>query len=160
MAVEIERKFLLCSDEWRQHISERIEMHQGYLSRDAQSSVRVRITDRKAILGIKSTRDGIYRLEYEYPIPRADAREIMAQIAHRPVIEKTRYIVHWEGHCWEIDEFHGDNAGLIVAEVELNSTDEQFVHPPWLGKEISTDARYYNSNLSRMPYSEWVDQIE
>ena len=130
-------------------------MHQGYLSRDAQSSVRVRITDTKAILGIKSTRDGIYRLEYEYTIPRADAREIMAEIAHRPIIEKTRYIVFWSRHRWEIDEFHGDNEGLIVAEVELESVDETFDPPPWLGEEISTDARYYNSNLSRMPYSEW-----
>ena len=160
MGVEIERKFLLNSDEWRNHVDHQVEMHQGYLSRDAQASVRIRITDKKAILGIKSTRDGIYRLEYEYMIPRADAREIMAQIAHRPLIEKTRYIVHWGKHLWEIDEFHGENAGLIVAEVELASVDEQFDVPPWLGQEISTDARYYNSNLSRLPYSSWKENCE
>ena len=84
----------------------------------------------------------------------------MAQIAHRPLIEKTRYIVHWGKHLWEIDEFHGDNAGLIVAEVELASVDEQFDVPPWLGQEISTDARYYNSNLSRLPYSSWKENCE
>ena len=159
MTVEIERKFLLSSDAWRQQVTSSMEMQQGYLSRDAQSSVRIRITNKtKAILGVKSTRDGIYRLEYEYEISLTDAKEMMQQIAHRPLIWKTRHIVFWGQHCWEIDEFHGENEGLIVAEVELSAVDEIFDHPEWLGKEISTDARYYNSNLSKLPYSEWIEQ--
>lgn len=158
MAVEIERKFLLASDAWREEVEKSLEMKQGYLSRDAQSSVRVRICNGRADLNVKSTRDGIYRLEYEYPIPLEDAEEMLRLVAHRPMIHKTRHILHRGGHCWEIDEFHGENAGLIVAEVELQSREETFERPPWLGREISTDARYYNSNLSKVPYSAWKDE--
>ena len=158
MAVEIERKFLLSSDAWREEVERSLEMKQGYLSRDAQSSVRIRVCDDRADINVKSTRDGIYRLEYEYPIPLADAEEMLRLVAHRPIIHKTRHIVHRDGHCWEIDEFHGENAGLIVAEVELQSREEQIERPPWLGREISTDARYYNSNLSKVPYSAWKEQ--
>lgn len=158
MAVEIERKFLLASDDWRDEVEESLEMKQGYLSRDAQSSVRVRICNGRADINVKSTRDGIYRLEYEYPIPLEDGEELLRLVAHRPIIHKTRHLVRRDGHCWEIDEFHGENQGLVVAEVELESRDQDFVRPPWLGKEISTDARYYNSNLSKVPYCAWKDQ--
>jgi len=158
MAIEIERKFLLISDDWRNNVETTLEMAQGYLSRDAQSSVRVRICGERADINIKSTRDGIYRLEYEYPIPMNDARDLMKHVAHRPLIRKKRHIVHFGGKCWEIDEFEEENAGLIVAEVELESVDEDFPRPPWLGREVSTDARYYNSNLSKLPYAVWKDE--
>ena len=158
MAIEIERKFLLISNDWRNSIETTLEMSQGYLSCDARSAVRVRICGEQANINIKSTRDGIYRLEYEYPIPVEDARELMKYVARRPVIIKKRHIVHFGDKCWEIDEFEQENAGLIVAEVELESVDEDFPRPPWLGREVSTDARYYNSNLSRLPYSVWQDE--
>lgn len=158
MAIEIERKFLLISNDWRNSIETTLEMSQGYLSCDAQSAVRVRICGEQANINIKSTRDGIYRLEYEYSIPVEDARELVKYVARRPVIRKKRHIVHFDGKCWEIDEFEQENAGLIVAEVELESVDEDFSRPPWLGREVSTDARYYNSNLSRLPYSVWQDE--
>ncbi len=158
MAIEIERKFLLKNDSWRQHIERSFDMRQGYLSSDVQSSVRIRICDGRADINVKSTRDGIYRLEFEYPIPLADGEEMLRSVAYRPLIEKTRHIVNWGGHCWEIDEFRGDNADLTVAEIELQSRDEPFEHPPWLGQEVSTDARYYNSNLSKRPYRDWKDQ--
>ncbi|WP_456413007.1 CYTH domain-containing protein [Thiolapillus sp.] len=155
MGVEIERKFLLSSDAWRDEVEKSLEMRQGYLSHDAQSSVRVRICNDQADINIKSTRDGIYRLEYEYPIPMADARELLNKVAHRPLVEKTRHILHVADHCWEVDEFHGENSGLVVAEIELASVEEVFQRPAWLGREISTDARYYNSNLSKLPYCYW-----
>lgn len=157
MAIEIERKFLLKSADWRDQVLTHAAMIQGYLSRDAQSSVRVRITGDEADINIKSTKDGIYRLEYEYPIPLADAQELLKLVAHRPLIEKVRHIVEWGGHRWEIDEFSGENGGLIVAEVELESVDEVFERPHWIGEEVSTDARYYNSNLSKLPYNVWKD---
>ncbi len=157
MGIEIERKFLLASDAWKDSVEKSLQMRQGYLSRDAQSSVRVRVTSDGADINVKSTRDGIYRLEYEYPIPLSDAQELLNKVAHRPLIEKTRHVLHIAGHCWEIDEFHGENAGLIVAEIELAAVDEIFHRPHWLGQEISTDARYYNSNLSKLPYRYWSE---
>ncbi len=158
MGIEIERKFLLASDAWRAQVERSMEMKQGYLSRDAQSSVRVRVCEERAWLGIKSTRDGIHRLEYEYEIPLDEAEEMLRLVAHRPLIHKTRHIVRHGGHRWEIDEFHGDNAGLVVAEVELGDRDEVFERPEWLGREVSTDARYYNSNLAKVPWSAWKDE--
>ena len=158
MAIEIERKFLLKSADWRTQVSQHSSIRQGYLSRDAQSAVRIRISDSKANINIKSTRDGVYRLEYEYDIPLQDAEELLKLVAHRPLIEKIRHIVHWGDHRWEIDEFFGDNDGLVVAEVELADVDEVFERPPWLGEEVSTDARYYNSNLSKVPYHSWKGQ--
>lgn len=157
MAVEIERKFLLKSDDWRDQVLTHAVLRQGYLSHDAQSSVRIRITGDKADINVKSTRDGIYRMEYEYGIPLADAEEMLKLVAHQPLIEKTRHIVQWGNHRWEIDEFLGDNSGLIVAEVELGDVNEAFERPPWVGKEVSTDARYYNSNLSKLPFSAWKE---
>jgi len=155
MATEIERKFLLASDDWRNEVEESIRLVQGYLSRGMQSSVRVRIKGQTAQLNIKHTGDGISRLEYEYPVPLDDAQEILEQVALRPLIDKTRHHVPRGGHLWEIDEFHGDNAGLIVAEIELSDPNESFERPAWLGQEVSDDARYYNSRLSEFPYSQW-----
>ncbi len=155
MAVEIERKFLLSSDAWRDEVLRSQRMTQGYLARGANAAVRVRISGDRAELNVKSTRDGIHRLEFEYQIPLRDAEELIAQVALRHVIDKTRHIVRQGGHTWEIDEFHGENAGLVVAEIELGAADEAFARPAWLGQEVSEDARYYNSSLSERPYSTW-----
>ena len=155
MATEIERKFLLASDDWRTEVEESIRLVQGYLSRGEQSAVRVRIKGDTAQLNIKQTSDGISRLEYEYPVPLDDAREILDRVALRPLIDKTRHHVHRGAHLWEIDEFHGDNAGLIIAEIELTDPNESFERPAWLGQEVSDDPRYYNSRLSEFPYSQW-----
>lgn len=155
MAEEIERKFLLRSDAWRAEVGDSVHIVQGYLARGERSAVRVRVQGELAQINIKHSLDGIHRLEYEYPIPPQDAREILQQVALRPLIEKTRHHVRRGRHLWEIDEFHGENAGLIVAEIELDAADEVFERPSWLGQEVSQDARYYNSNLSRRPYTQW-----
>jgi len=155
MATEIERKFLLSSDAWRDQATTNRHLVQGYLARGDGSAIRVRVKGDQAELNIKHTLDGINRLEYEYEIPIDDAREILDRIALRPLIDKTRYIVPIGDHVWEIDEFHGDNDGLIMAEIELGSDDEIFERPEWLGEEVSSDPRYYNSNLSKLPFSQW-----
>ncbi|MCB1784765.1 MAG: CYTH domain-containing protein [Chromatiaceae bacterium] len=155
MGKEVERKFLLRSDAWRDGVHRSIRLVQGYLARSEGSAVRVRIDGDTAELNIKHTLDGIDRLEFEYPIPLDDAREMLEQVAMRPLIEKTRHLVEYAGHLWEIDEFFGDNAGLVVAEIELEDADEAFERPPWLGEEVSHDVRYYNSNLSKRPYRQW-----
>jgi len=155
MASEIERKFLLAHDGWRQEVSASERLTQGYLSRDAHAAIRVRIHGEAAELNVKSTHDGIHRHEFEYPVPLEDARDMLEHVALRPLIDKTRHLVRRGGHLWEIDEFHGENAGLIVAEIELGSADEPFERPDWLGEEVSTDTRYFNSSLSEKPYSTW-----
>jgi len=155
MGTEIERKFLLQSDAWRDEVTKSTRMVQGYLLRGDKSAVRVRIKGDVAELNIKHTKDGINRLEYEYEIPPEDAREILDEVAQKPLIDKTRHHVVRGDHLWEIDEFYGDNAGLIVAEIELAHADESFEKPAWLGQEVSLDQRYYNSNLSKLPYTRW-----
>lgn len=155
MGREIERKFLLKSEDWRSEVRQSTRIVQGYLARGERSAVRVRIQGDVAELNIKHTLDGINRLEYEYQIPVGDAREILDQVALRPLIDKTRHHVVRGDHLWEIDEFHGENAGLVVAEIELEDADEGFDRPAWLGEEVSQDPRYYNSNLSRLPYGRW-----
>lgn len=155
MGREIERKFLLRSEDWRKEVSHSMRLVQGYLLRGERSAVRVRINGDIAELNIKHSLDGVNRLEYEYEIPLNDAREMLDQIALPPLIDKTRHHVLRGGHLWEIDEFHGENAGLVIAEIELAAADEAFERPDWLGEEVSDDPRYYNSNLSRVPYRQW-----
>ena len=155
MAIEIERKFLTRSESWRDQVERRLEIVQGYLHRDASSAIRVRISNDSAHINIKQTNDGIHRLEYEYDIPTIDAREMLQRLAMAPLIEKTRHEVRVGSHLWEIDEFHGDNAGLVVAEIELAAADEAFQRPAWLGDEVSDDRRYFNSNLILHPYKNW-----
>ena len=155
MGTEIERKFLLRSDAWRDEVKDSVRLVQGYLARGDRSAIRVRIKGDVAHLNIKQALDGINRLEYEYEIPIEDAREILDQVALKPLIDKTRYHIVRGNHLWEIDEFYGDNAGLIVAEIELGQADEAFDKPDWLGQEVSLDQRYYNSNLSELPYTQW-----
>jgi adenylate cyclase len=155
MATEIERKFLLRDDSWRDQVEQSQRMAQGYLQRSGDTAIRVRIAGDQAHLNIKKSLDGIHRLEYEYPIPLADARELLEQVALPTPIDKTRHLIRQGPHTWEIDEFHGDNAGLIVAEIELSHADEAFDRPAWLGEEVSSDTRYYNSNLSERPFKDW-----
>jgi adenylate cyclase len=155
MPIEIERKFLLCSEAWRARATSRVLMRQGYLGGTSRCSIRVRVSGDQAWLNFKSKRTDRTRLEYEYSIPRSDADEMLAQLCEGPIVEKYRYEVPHGAHVWEIDEFLGDNAGLIVAEIELEHEDDQFERPSWLGEEVTHDERYYNFNLARRPYRTW-----
>lgn len=154
MATEIERKFLLRHDGWRQGARGR-RYRQGYLSTAVERVVRVRCVDDDAWLTIKGATKGVSRLEFEYPIPLADAEAMLADLCLPPIIDKTRYRIPHGAHCWEVDEFHGVNAGLVIAEIELGSEDESFERPDWIGEEVSGDPRYFNANLIAHPYSEW-----
>ena len=148
MAIEIERKFLVTGDEWRSEAVSASHLVQGYLTRGAERSVRVRTTgEDKAYLNIKSSTTGIRRTEFEYEIPLEDAREMLETIAMQPVIDKPRHLVKKGQHPWEIDVFAGDNKGLVIAEIELASEDEVFERPTWIGKEVSADPSYYNMNI-------------
>lgn len=155
MATEIEHKFLLRDDRWRQQVERSVRMRQGYLTSDARCSVRVRVAGGQGFLNLKSGTLGIQRSEYEYSIPLAEAEEILDTLCEKPLLEKTRHFVRFGDHLWEIDEFAGANAGLIVAEVELSCPDEPFVRPDWAGEDVSHDIRYYNSQLVRHPYATW-----
>lgn len=157
MAEEIERKFLLGNSDWREQIEQSIPMTQGYLGNSRGCSVRVRVNGETASINIKSATLGVHRQEFDYPIPADEARELLADLADKPLIEKIRHIVRIGDHIWEIDEFGGANAGLVVAEIELQHADEPFTRPDWLGAEVSDDPRYYNVCLVRHPYSKWPD---
>jgi adenylate cyclase len=155
MPLEIERKFLLSSDDWRKDTRNRVLMRQGYLSSGSRCSIRARIAGERAWLNLKAKRSGMTRLEYEYSIPSGEANEILDELCDGPLIEKYRHEVAVGDHVWEIDEFLGDNAGLIVAEVELGSETESFERPAWLGEEVTADERYYNFNLAKHPFKLW-----
>jgi adenylate cyclase len=155
MAIEIERKFLLANDGWRAGVSHSVYMSQAYLG-GSRCSTRVRIAGDLAWLNIKSLDRGSARLEFEYAIPASDARQLIAQLADGPAVSKTRHHVPIGDHIFEIDEFSGDNAGLIVAEIELERIDEPFPRPDWLGAEVTHDDRYYNVRLAQTPYSTWA----
>ncbi len=155
MATEIERKFLVTSDAWREVADNGTRFRQGYLIGAEKASVRVRIEGEKANLNIKSATLGVRRQEYEYEIPLAEAEELLDTLCEQPQIEKIRYHVPVGEHTWEIDVFAGDNEGLIVAEVELADEHEPFERPAWLGREVSDDTRYYNVCLTKHPYKQW-----
>ena len=157
MAVEIERKYLLLSDAWRAQVQRSQAMRQGYIT-DApgRASVRVRIEGARATLNIKAAVAGMARAEYEYEIPLADAEEMFRTLCGAR-IDKTRHYVEHTGLIWEIDEFAGDNAGLVVAEVELASVDEKISLPVWAGREVTDLRRYYNHHLATHPYCTWPD---
>jgi adenylate cyclase len=158
MAVEIERKFLVADDGWRAAVTRSQRLVQGYLTRACADgppcSVRIRIGAEQAWLNIKSAVAGVERREYEYAIPRPDAEQMLAEFCNR-VVEKIRHYVPHAGRTFEIDEFFGDNAGLVVVELELESADERFDRPHWLGREVSDKRRYYNLHLLDHPYSRW-----
>ena len=159
MAVEIERKYLVINDDWREGADQGTLFRQGYLLGSEKSSVRVRIEGEQANLNIKSATLGIRRSEFEYPIPLADAEEMLNTLCEKTLIEKHRYHISYAGHLWEIDIFSGDNAGLVVAEVELEDENEAFSMPAWIGKEVSNDPRYYNVCLVKHPYKDWKDKV-
>lgn len=154
MGKEIERKFLVVSDAYRK-CGERFYFKQGYLCTDPQRVVRVRVIGEKGYITVKGANAGIVRSEYEYEIPATDAQEMLDQLCQRPLIEKYRYKISFEGNTWEVDEFMGENSGLILAEIELPSADSGVIFPTWIGREVSDDPRYYNSNLVKCPYSTW-----
>ena len=154
MAVEIERKFRTNGVDFLAN-QEGERLIQGYLSHDPRATVRLRVQGDRAWLTIKGKTHGASRSEFEYPIPTADAHAMLEEMCPQGVIDKTRYRIRVGEHVWEVDEFHGDNRGLVVAEVELDSEDQPFERPPWLGEEVTGDPRYYNSALSRTPYVQW-----
>lgn len=154
MALEIERKFLVEGDGYRKN-SIKSYYVQGYLSSNENRVVRVRIMDNTATLTIKGKNMGATRLEFEYPIPLSDAEKIIS-LCEKPLIEKYRYTLTVEGCTWVVDEFLGENEGLIIAEIELKDENQTFNKPDWIGKEVTSDPRYYNSNLISSPYKTWT----
>lgn len=153
--LEIERKFLVRNDGWRAATEKSARFRQGYLNNETRCSVRVRISGDRAWLNLKSVTLGAQRHEFEYEIPLADADQMLDILARKPLIEKTRHYIPAGSHTWEIDVFEGDNAGLVVAEIELESPDEAFEKPDWVGEEVTFDPRYYNTRLSTHPYKDW-----
>jgi adenylate cyclase len=154
MGLEIERKFLLANEHWRDVVLRQASMRQGYIA-GGRASVRVRITGAEARLNIKAGGFKATRVEYEYAIPLGDGEEMLARLADGRV-EKTRYWVGYGGFEWEIDEFHGANAGLVVAELELEAEEQVFPRPEWLGVEVTHLKRYYNASLVEHPYCDWT----
>lgn len=155
MSIEIERKFLVTGSSWRQAAGVRI--CQGYLNRDKERTVRIRLAGESAFLTIKGISKGASRAEFEYEIPATDGAQLL-QLCDGPIIEKIRRVVLYEGSTWEVDEFLGENAGLVIAEIELQSEQQLFVAPDWLGEEVTYDSRYFNSSLTTYPYSRWHEQ--
>ena len=154
MPLEIERKFLVRGTGWRTR-GRGVPYRQGYLSTVPERTVRVRLIRDKGYLTIKGVTVGATRAEYEYEIPAGEASEMLDNLCERPLIEKTRYRLEHHGLTWEVDEFEGDNAGLIVAEVELDDEDQAVMLPDWVGKEVTGERRYYNASLIADPYSSW-----
>jgi CYTH domain-containing protein len=158
MAHEIERKFIVQGDAWR--VGARAHrILQGYLASGHRATVRVRVTDDGAWLTIKGESRGALRTEYEYAVPRDDAESLL-DLCERPLIEKVRHHVIWDGRQWEVDEFQGANAGLVLAEVELESEDAAVALPPWVEREVTGEARYYNVNLSKNPFRSWPETLQ
>lgn len=153
MGTEIERKFLVIGEGWKTGCP--TLFRQGYLNRDKHRTVRVRVAGDRAILTVKGETHGMTRSEYEYDIPVPDALE-MLELCEGPIIEKKRWLTSVNSMTWEVDEFLGENAGLIVAEIELDSETQNFEMPKWVGKEVTEDERYYNSNLSAHPFKNWT----
>lgn len=158
MGTEIERKFIIKDDDWKETSSLNFEIRQGYLSTTPERTVRIRCDETRGWITIKGPPQGFVRLEYEYLIPKTDAIEILDQLCLQKQINKTRHHVLHDGNLWEVDVFHGSNAGLIVAEIELDTADTVFTKPSWVGKEVTDDHRFSNSNLCKNPISQWTDQ--
>jgi len=155
VGTEIERKFLVKGYAWRDQATSQVSYRQGYLAKRENATVRVRIGGDRAFLTIKGQVVGISRPEYEYEIPVDEAEEMLESIALRPSVEKVRYFVPFRNHLWEVDLFLAENAGLVVAEIELSRPNEEFERPDWLGREVTGDPRYYNSSLISNPYNQW-----
>jgi adenylate cyclase len=154
MATEIERKFLVKDDRYKS-LGNYSLFKQGYILNLPEKNIRVRICHNKGFLTIKGKTVGVTRPEYEYEIPLADAKELLANFCDELAIEKNRYIVRYKGFTWEVDEFLGANTGLTIAEIELDSEQMEFPKPEWIGEEVTHDTRYLNANLVKHPYKEW-----
>ncbi|MBM9511781.1 CYTH domain-containing protein [Desulfogranum marinum] len=154
MGIEIERKFLLVGEAWKK-LAQGVRYRQGYLSTSKESTVRVRTIENTGYLTVKGKSTGATRSEFEYEIPVEDANTMLDQLCAKPLIEKKRYKIEYEGFTWEVDEFFGENQGLVVAEIELESEDQPYTKPEWVGAEVTQDQRYFNSNLARNPYCRW-----
>ncbi|MCK5221165.1 MAG: CYTH domain-containing protein [Candidatus Aminicenantes bacterium] len=154
MGKEIERKFLIKGNDWKKN-SKEVLFRQGYLSTVKERTVRVRTIDNKGFLTIKGITVGATRAEYEYEISVSDANEMLDSLCEKPIIEKTRTKIEYKGLIWEVDEFFGENEGLVVAEVELVSEDQKPAIPEWIGEEVTGDPRYFNSNLIKNPFKNW-----
>lgn len=154
MAIEIERKFLVIGNDWRA-LGQGMVYRQGYIARSKGRTVRVRIAGDQGYLTIKGPAQGLARPEFEYPIPHLDAEQLLDNLCDRPLIEKIRYRIPWSGLLWEIDEFGGENQGLVLAEVELTDEHQVIERPDWIGEEVTQDPRYYNANLVTFPFSQW-----
>jgi adenylate cyclase len=154
MPKEIERKFLVRSDIYHS-LTKGEYVHQGFLSTEKERVVRVRIKEDKAWITIKGKSAGATRAEFEYEIPKADAQFLLENLCIRPTIEKYRYRINIEGFTWEVDEFLGENEGLVIAEIELEAEDQEFPMPGWIGEEVTGDPRYYNANLVMNPFKNW-----
>ena len=157
MALEIERKYLVRNDAWRRG-GNGTRYRQGYLSTDPERNVRVRSGAGRGFITIKGQTVNRARPEYEYPIPVEDADALLDTLCLKPIIEKTRYIIEHAGLRWEVDEFEGENTGLVIAEVELAAADQPVELPDWIGREVTDDPRYYNASLIRHPYATWSGQ--
>ena len=155
MATEIERKFLVDKNLWKPMVVGK-KIAQGYLQHDANKVVRVRIKGNQGFLTVKGKNNGISRLEFEYEIPIADAEEMLL-LCDSGVVEKTRFEVAYKGFIWEIDNFEGENDGLLLAEVEMESVDDQPELPQWILEEVSSDKKYFNSHLSQFPFNTWIE---
>lgn len=155
MGKEIERKFEVVDDGWRGCVESKSVLRQGYLSTHEERTVRVRLTEGRAQLTIKGVTEGVTRDEFEYEVPPDDAEEILHELCLQPIIEKHRHRVPFEGRTWEVDEFFGANEGLVIAEIELESEDEEIHRPDWAGNEVSGDPRFYNANLVAHPFRDW-----
>lgn len=156
MSVEIERKFLLASDDWRKLGGQGLPYCQGYLCSGEGRTVRIRTVAETGYLTVKGATSGISRSEFEYRIPVEDAREMLDALCFKPLITKIRYNIPLSGFIWEVDEFLEENLGLVVAEIELQSPEQTFFKPAWLGREVTDDPRYRNSSLVTYPYSLWT----
>jgi len=156
MGIEIERKFLLSGESWRTH-AVGCRYRQGYICTGAGRTVRVRTVEQKGYLTIKGPSTGPAKLEFEYEIPVEEADELLADLCETPLIDKMRYTVDYRGFTWEIDEFYGDNQGLLIAEIELDNLDQDVDLPDWVGEEVTGDHRYFNASLVKNPYAKWKD---
>jgi adenylate cyclase len=154
MAVEIERKYLIDLTQIGT-LENGYRIRQGYITTNKDAVVRVRVKNDKGYLTIKGSNIGVSRLEFEYEIPLVEANEMLDKLCQKPIIDKTRYLIDFEKHIWEIDIFYGDNEGLVIAEVELEDENEKIKLPLWIKEEVSGDIKYYNSNLMKYPYNQW-----
>jgi adenylate cyclase len=159
MGLEIERKFRVAGDAWRAQVSQSTLLRQGYIANTARASVRVRLAGEAGWLSIKAMTRGLSRAEYEAAIPAQEANEMLDRLCEGPLIEKWRHIVIYQGNRWEIDEFLGENAGLVIAELELEAEDAVFARPSWLGLEVTHDERYYNFRLAEKPFRHWPENL-